>query len=242
MNYEEFLVNKDGQEQEAASVAAPEEVEVENLVNDSIDVQKAVVESLAADKAVQDEKIASLQGRIDALNNDISALRDRLAVLQAENTALKEKAKEPSDRAQLQKENEALKSANAALQTLNESLQTLNDTKVSNAISLLDRDVELPDRFPGETREHVLEVIREACDQAVAAGRLRRAQLLEGVLVSNEPSGELQKKRKALEKFFNENQNILSGTVIAELERCGISYKKGENDYLLPSEILLRTY
>jgi hypothetical protein len=44
-----------------------------------------------------------------------------------------------------------------------------------------------------------------------------------------------------LEKFFNDNQNILSGPVIEMLERCGISYKHGE-EYLLPAEILKRTY
>jgi hypothetical protein len=64
---------------------------------------------------------------------------------------------------------------------------------------------------------------------------------MEAVMVVNEPSGELQKKRAALVKFFNENQNILSGTVIAELEKYGISYKKGE-EYLLPEEIIRRTY
>ena len=48
-------------------------------------------------------------------------------------------------------------------------------------------------------------------------------------------------KRAALEKFFNANANIMSGPVIAELEKCGISYKNGET-YLLPGEILKRTY
>jgi hypothetical protein len=93
----------------------------------------------------------------------------------------------------------------------------------------------------GETREQVLEVIREARDQAEADGRIRRAQVLEGVLIANESTGELAKKRSALEKFLNDNGNILSGIVITELDRCGISYKNGE-DYLLPAEIIKRTY
>ena len=71
-----------------------------------------------------------------------------------------------------------------------------------NALALLDREMELPDRFPGETRDHVLEVIKEARDAAEKDGRRRRAQLLEGVLVANEPNGGLSKKRMALEKFF----------------------------------------
>ena len=38
------------------------------------------------------------------------------------------------------------------------------------------------------TREQVLEVIKEARDKAEAEGRIRRAQVLEGVLVANEPT------------------------------------------------------
>ena len=93
----------------------------------------------------------------------------------------------------------------------------------------------------GETRDQVLDAIKVAREQAEKDGRIRRAQILEGVLLVNEPSGNLEKKRATLEKFFTDNQNILSGPVIAELEKYGISYKKGE-DYLLPSEILKRTY
>ena len=110
-----------------------------------------------------------------------------------------------------------------------------------NALALLDRDVELPDRFPGETRDHVIEAVREARDKAETEGRIRRAQLLEGVLVANESSGNLAKKRAALEKFFNDNGNILSGPVLEELSKYNIAHKNGE-EYLLPSEILKRMY
>lgn len=37
------------------------------------------------------------------------------------------------------------------------------------------------------------------------------------------------------------NGNIVNGPVIEELERCGIAYKDGDT-YLLPKEIMLRTY
>ena len=87
----------------------------------------------------------------------------------------------------------------------------------------------------------VIEVIKEAREAAEKDGRLRRAQILEGVLLTNEPVGNLAQKRQMLEKLFTENGNILSGVVISELDKCGISYKKGE-EYLLPSEILKRTY
>ena len=176
-----------------------------------LDVQKAVVESLAADKAEQDERIVTLQ---------------------KENAALK------SELAQLQAKQEEMK---AALEKVGDVLAKNTEAEGSSKIALIDRDPELDDRFPGETRDHVLEVIREARDAAERDGRLRRAQVLESVLVANEPVGKLAEKRAALEKFFNANANIMSGPVIAELEKCGISYKNGET-YLLPGEILKRTY
>lgn len=185
----------------------PEEVPVV----EELDVQKAVVESLAADKAEQDERIIALQKENDVLKSQISRLESSLVEMKA------------------------------ALAKVGDVLAANAEGEASNKVALLDRDPELADRFPGETRDQVLEVIKAARDQAETEGRLRRAQLLESVLVANEPLGNLAKKRAALEKFFNENGNILSGPVIAELEKCGISYKKGE-DYLLPGEIIKRTY
>ena len=178
---------------------------------EELDVQKAVVESLAADKAEQDE---------------------RIVVLQKENTALK------SELATIKAQAEEMKTA---LAKVGDVLAKNAETEGSSKIALIDRDPELNDRFPGETRDHVLEVIREARDAAERDGRLRRAQVLESVLVANEPVGNLQKKRMALEKLFNDNANIMSGPVIAELEKCGIPHKNGET-YLLPGEILKRTY
>ena len=178
---------------------------------EELDVQKAVVESLAADKAEQDERIVALQKENNALKSEVSGLKS------------------------------SLEEAKAALAKVGDVLAQNAETEASSKVALIDRDPELNDRFPGETRDHVLEVIREARDAAEKDGRLRRAQVLEGVLIANEPTGKLAEKRAALEKFFNENGNIMSGPVIAELEKCGISHKNGEI-YLLPGEILKRTY
>ena len=183
----------------------------EKATEEELDVQKAVVESLAADKAEQDERIVALKKENDSLKSQVSSLTS------------------------------ALEEAKAALAKVGDVLARNEETPASSTVALIDRDPELNDRFPGETRDHVLEVIREARDAAEKAGRIRRAQLLESVLVANEPIGNLAKKRAALEKFFAENANIMSGPVIAELEKCGISHKNGE-EYLLPGEILKRTY
>lgn len=215
MNFEEFLKPQEGgtvsEQVETEEKTTAEEQQEVFTSEENLDVQKAVVESLAADKAEQDETIAKLRKDNYALQSEIAALKARIA-----------------------EQNEALAKVGDVL-TKNE------EAKESNQVSLLDRDLELPDRFPGETRDQVLEAIKEARDKAEEDGRLRRAQILEGVLLANESSGNLAKKRAALEKFFNDNQNILSGPVIEELQKCGISHKHGE-EYLLPAEILKRTY
>ena len=215
MNFEEFLKPQEGgtvsEQVETEEKTKAEEQQEVFTSEESLDVQKAVVESLAADKAEQDETIAKLRKDNYALQSEIAALKAKVV------------------------------EQNEALAKVGDVLAMNSEAKESNQVSLLDRDLELPDRFPGETRDQVLEAIKEARDKAETDGRLRRAQILEGVLLANESSGNLAKKRAALEKFFNDNQNILSGPVIEELQKCGISHKHGE-EYLLPAEILKRTY
>ena len=218
MNFEEFLKSEDasaGQAEPASSAGAAETAED---VTDDIDVQKAVVESLAADKVAQDEKIAALTAEKERLSAALDATRK-------ENESLK--ARLESLRDELAKAADAL--ANGA------------EVPLSSKISILERDGDVPDRFEGETRDHVLEAVAAAREKAEADGRRRCAQLLVGVLVANEKAGLLEKKRRAVEKLFADNGNILSGPVIAELQRLGISHKNGE-EYLLPDEIIKRTF
>lgn len=191
---------------------------VEEFLTDDLDVQKAVVESLAADKAEQDEKLDSLVQENSRLKSEIGNLKSEISNLQDQIAEMKK-----------------------SLENVGDVLAKNAEGSESNKIALLDRNSELDDRFPGETRDHVLEVLREARDAAEKDGRLRKAQVLESVLVANEPVGTLAKNRRELEKFFATNVNILSGPVIEELTKRGISHKKGE-EYLLPSEILKRVY
>ena len=222
MNFEEFL------DDEAPKAPANEEIAEETSEEDaadSIDVQKAVVESLAADKAEQAETIAALRA-------ENAELRRNIAELKKEAAALVERAEAVRRQMSEQK---------LALEKVGDVLAINADNGLSNKVSLLDRDIDVPDRFVGETRDHVIEVVREARDKAEADGRLRRAQLLEGVLAANEPEGTLAKKRAALEKLFAENGSIVSGLVIEQLEKMGISHKNGD-EYLLPAEIINRNY
>ena len=225
MNFEEFL------DDEAPKAPANEEIAEETSEDseedaaDSIDVQKAVVESLAADKAEQAETIAALRA-------ENAELRRNIAELKKEAAALVERAEAVRRQMSEQK---------LALEKVGDVLAINADNGLSNKVSLLDRDIDVPDRFVGETRDHVIEVVREARDKAEAEGRLRRAQVLEGVLAANEPEGTLAKKRAALEKLFAENGSIVSGPVIEQLEKMGISHKNGD-EYLLLAEIINRNY
>ena len=225
MNFEEFL------DDEAPKAPANEEIAEETSEDseedaaDSIDVQKAVVESLAADKAEQAETIAALRAENAELRRNIAELKKEAAALAEHAEAVKRQMSEQK----------------SALEKVGDVLAINADNGLSNKVSLLDRDIDVPDRFVGETRDHVIEVVREARDKAEAEGRLRRAQVLEGVLAANEPEGTLAKKRAALEKLFSENGSIVSGLVIEQLEKMGISHKNGD-EYLLPAEIINRNY
>ena len=222
MNFEEFL------DDEAPKAPANEEIAEETSEDDaadSIDVQKAVVESLAADKAEQAETIAALRAENAELRRNIAELKKEAAALAERAEAVKRQMSEQK----------------TALEKVGDVLAINADNGLSNKVSLLDRDIDVPDRFVGETRDHVIEVVREARDKAEAEGRLRRAQVLEGVLAANEPEGTLAKKRAALEKLFAENGSIVSGLVIEQLEKMGISHKNGD-EYLLPAEIINRNY
>ena len=222
MNFEEFL---DDASPKAQPAEQPAEEVAEEATADSIDVQKAVVESLAADKAEQAETISALRAENAELKKNIEELKKSIAEL--------------TDRAEAAKKQ--MLDQKVALEKVGDVLATNADNGLSNKVALLDRDIDVPDRFTGETRDHVLEVVREARDKAEAEGRLRRAQVLEGVLAANEPEGTLAKKRASLEKLFADNGNLVSGPVIAELEKMGISHKNGE-EYLLPAEIVTRNY
>ena len=216
MEINEFLEAAEAAAEAAAAAAAEETQE--------LDVQKAVVEELAAEKAKLAEELAAMRRELALKDGINKAMEAQKAGLEAQVNALKA-------------ENSRLEASIAELEMKSFDEQARNP----NMLALLDRELELPDRFPGETRDHVIEVIREAKDKAEAEGRLRKAQLLEGVLIANEPTGNLQAKRTALEKFLEANHNVINGAVINELDKYGIKYKDGDK-YLLISEILQRTY
>ena len=216
MNAEDFIKPEDFIQQDAVDdpVVQPQE----EIEPDELDVQRTVVEALAAEKAELAEQYATLNKKTKQLEEDKKALSEQITVLKAEKEELR-----------------------SALERVGNLLTRNTERPESSQIALIDRDVNIDDRFPGETRDHVLEILREARDIAEKEGRRRRAQLLEAVLVANEPVGELKSRREKLEKIFESNGNIINGPVLEALEKSGISHKEGEN-YLLAAEILKRNY
>lgn len=212
MNQEEAINPEDFLQTEA------DQDMVEAAEPDELDVQRTVVEALAAEKAELGEQYAALRKTADRLYQEKQSLAEQINVLRAEKEELR-----------------------SALERMSGLLMRNTERIESSQIALIDRDVNIDDRFPGETRDHVLEIIREARDSAEKEGRRRRAQLLESVLVANEPVGELKSRRAKLEKVFEENGNIINGPVLEALEKYGISHKEGDN-YLLAAEILKRNY
>lgn len=206
MKFEEFLYDQPSSRGGVAPspLARSEEPSSSPEPEEEIEIQKAVVESLAADKVKIEEEASLARARIAELEGEVASLKAELA--------------RSADR-----------------------LARNEVTPDSSKVALLERNVDLDDRFEGETRDHVLEVLREARDVAEKEGRNRRAQILEAVLLENAPVGELAARRAALEKLFADNGNIVNGEVMRQLTKLTIQYRDGET-YLLPSEILKRIY
>lgn len=220
---EEETVEETVSEEESSAVAdgQPEEVEV----------QKAVVEALAVEKVNLESEIASLEkalacaeAKIAAIEKEAEEKRTEISKLSGLADEYKRKYKEE-------------KAAREKAESKEYDLQERNP----NFIALLDRDVEIPDKFPGETRDHVIDVVEEAWKKAEKEGRTRLAQVLEGVLAANERNGTLDKKREELEKIFSSNMNIINGEVVAALQKMGLSHRKGD-EYLSPAEIMARNF
>ena len=225
MNFEEFMKPKDAVEEietaDEEAVAAPDE----------LDVQRTVVEALAAEKAEQEEQLASLRNRNESLQADIADKQKQIDALKNYIENLKKAGESNADKvrsadANIKKITElekTIEEMRIALSNVGEVLSRNSEKPESNQVALLDRSVDIDDHFVGETRDHVLEALRVARDSAEKDG------------------GELAKRRGEIEKLFADNGNIVNGAVMAGLEKSGLAYKDGDT-YLLASEIIKRNY
>ena len=208
MNYEDFIRPTENdttpsEAHEEAPAAPQDETKQELELGVELDVQKAVVESLAADKAEQSVEISTLRREKNKQNSTILALQAEIEKLKAE------------------------------IDRFADLLAKNEEKEKPNQVTLLERSVLLEDRFESETYDHVIEALKDARDQAEKDGRCRHAQILEAVLTANESTGNLDQQRQDVEKIFADNQNVINGDVINKLDKLNIPYKVGENYLLV---------
>ena len=250
----EFIEDSANEENIEAKEAEPEE----------LDVQKAVVEAFALEKV-------ELENKIKQLSDSLNALEIKKKSLEDENGELKKKVEECENLKSTCQENEILRKENEKYKseweasirdikgkqqekekklldrisdlekTINGLEKEISKSPLPNSIALLERNVEVPDRFEGETRDFVIESLKESLEKAEQEGRERKAKILEAVIVQNEMNGNLEKKREELKKVLRENGNILSGEVIEYLQKEGIPYKKND-EFILTVDIIKKIY
>ena len=142
MNFEEFIRPTEPVVDEAESVLGENASEIddsgETSLPEELDVQKAVVESLAADKAAQDEEISRLKA-------DNALLRERVEKNVAKIVDLE------AQKAQTDFLKSQIAEMKAALEKVGDVLARNTEGEMSSKIALLERNLECDDRFPGET-------------------------------------------------------------------------------------------
>ena len=85
--------------------------------------------------------------------------------------------------------------------------------------------------FPGEAREHILAVLSEGLEAAQSSERERRAAVLGEVLAANKPSGELERRRKALRQIIKDTGSFVDARTIAALEKLGFKCVSGNKHW-----------
>lgn len=230
------MSDKDFNFDEFMQVSTPPEAvsESETIESAELDIQKAVVEDFAAEKVELVAKNDHLAARLveseqvnQELQRQIAALKEEIAAKDGQIAAAA-----PSLEAMRRQLDEAKAQIAAAWNKFED-----DTVRNPNAIALLDRDGEMPDRFIGETRDLILEIVKQARDAAEQANQARRIQLLESVLVANEPNGTRAKRREEVEKLLKDNGYLINAAVIEKLKQFGLTHKNGAT-YLTASEII----
>ena len=167
-----------------------------------------------------------LRAQLTAAHGQTDELRAQLTAAETEITRL---------RAELETTQTALAAQfekQPAVQTPAPSLPT-TEPSLPIGTALLDKPSELAEKFFGEIREHVVETLAEAYRAAEAGGRDRRARVLEAVLVTNPPTGELEQRRAEVKQIVKEAGSTLDNAALAALEKLGFRYISGNKHHKL---------
>lgn len=208
-------------------------------------------EALAAERADADAREAQLKEELEAERAASASLATDLANARADyDDLLEEKraaealaAKRIADlESALDAErakprlDDALAAATAKkdeeIAALRAQLDEAQRTSLSSSV-LLEKPAGFTEKFVGEIREHVIDALVAANEAAEAAGRDRRARILEAVLGTNPPVGELERRREMVKQIVKEAGATLDDGALAELEKLGFRYVSGNKHHKL---------
>ncbi|MBR1870708.1 MAG: hypothetical protein IJ802_02665 [Kiritimatiellae bacterium] len=196
----------------------------------------AELESLHDETAAQQIVIAQFAAEKTSLQHIADEATANAAALSAENESLRATLAKPALDPAIAAENEMLKHALADAETasaarqnelqhemdsLKMQLSEAHRTSLSSSV-LLQKPDEIAENFFGEIRDHVLETLKDAADAASAAGRDRRAKILEAVLLANEPDGELESRRSEFRAALEAASVLMDKPTIDKLEAMGL--------------------
>ncbi len=185
-------------------------------------------------------------GRIQALEANVAALRAESAALGAAKTEAERKssdleqqlAAERQMRASAEAERDRLRGDVLRLKNELEEMLTAPRTQPVEAepvrevrVAGLLKPPATVEVFPGEAREHILAVLSEGLEAAQSSERERRAAVLGEVLAANKPSGELERRRKALRQIIKDTGSFVDARTIAALEKLGFKCVSGNKHW-----------
>ena len=226
------LVAANEQLDNANSALAEAQAQIESARTKENDT-RTQLDAIRIDLAKSHAQLEAAHGQTDELRAQLTAAHGQTDELRAQLTAAE------TEIARLRAELETTQTALAAQfekqpagQTPAPSLPTAEPSTPSET-ALLDKPSELAEKFFGEIREHVVETLAEAYRAAEAGGRDRRARVLEAVLVTNPPTGELEQRRAEVKQIVKEAGSTLDNAALAALEKIGFRYISGNKHHKL---------
>lgn len=226
------LVAANEQLDNANSALAEAQAQIESARTKENDT-RTQLDAIRIDLAKSHAQLEAAHGQADELRAQLTAAHGQTDELRAQlTTAETEIARLRAELATAQTALAAQFEKQPAGQMPAPSLPTTEPSTPSET-ALLDKPSELAEKFFGEIREHVVETLAEAYRAAEAGGRDRRARVLEAVLVTNPPTGELEQRRAEVKQIVKEAGSTLDNAALAALEKIGFRYISGNKHHKL---------
>ena len=218
-------------EEQAEAARAAERAaaaEREDALREELAAQQAACESLATDLAAArlalEEATARAQAELERVRAEAEQAVAAARQAQAEAGRAAAEREGALRRACAEQEQDAAR--------LRAQLAEAQRTSLSSSV-LLEKPAAFSEKFPGEIREHVVAALAAANDAAEAAGRDRRARILEAVLGANPATGELELRRDAVRRIFKDAGANLDDAALSALAALGFRYVSGNKHHKL---------